>query len=64
MAWTRERTWKKMNLRRLEYLYGQYVKLWEGKHKDERGVLCLTYRAMETALKSLPEEPQIGRAHV
>ena len=52
-----ERTWQKMQLRRLAYLYGQYVKLWEGRYKDDRGVLCLTYRQMEAALKSLPAEP-------
>lgn len=57
MAWANERTWQKMQLRRLKYMYGQYVELWEGKYKDERGVLCMTYRSMEAALRSLPAEP-------
>lgn len=57
MAYVNEKTWRQLQLRRLEYLYGQYVRLWEGKHTDERGALCLTYRSMEAALKSLPAEP-------
>ena len=57
MAYVNEKTWRQLQLRRLKYMYGQYVELWEGKHTDERGVLCLTYRSMEAALKSLPAEP-------
>lgn len=57
MAYVNEKTWRQLQLRRMEYLYGQYVRLWEGKHTDERGALCLTYRSMEAALKSLPAEP-------
>ena len=52
-----EKTWRQLQLRRLEYLYGQYVREWEGKYSDDRGVLCLIYRSMEAALKSLPAEP-------
>lgn len=57
VAYVNEKTWRQLQLRRLEYLYGQYVKAWEGKYTDERGGLCLTYRAMESALKGLPAEP-------
>ncbi len=57
MAYVNEKTWRQLQLRRLEYLYGNYVKASEGKYSDDRGVLCLTYRAMEAALKSLPAEP-------
>ncbi len=57
MAYVNEKTWRQLQLRRLEYLYGQYVRAWKGKYSDDRGVLCLTYRAMEAALKSLPAEP-------
>lgn len=57
MAYVNEKTWRQMQLRRLEYLYGQQVRAWEGKYTDDRGVLCLTYRAMEAALRSLPAEP-------
>ena len=57
MAYVNEKTWRQLQLRRLEYLYGIYVKAWEGKYSDDRGVLCLTYRSMEVALKSLPAEP-------
>ena len=57
MAYVNEKTWWQMQLRRLEYLYGQQVRAWEGKYTDDRGVLCLTYRAMEAALRSLPAEP-------
>lgn len=57
MAYVNEKTWQQLQLRRLEYLYGQYVRAWEGKYSDDRGVLCLTYRSMEAALKSLPAEP-------
>lgn len=57
MAYVNEKTWRQLQLRRMRYLYGQYVEAWEGKYSDDRGVLCLTYRAMEAALKSLPAEP-------
>lgn len=57
MAFVNEKSWRQLQLRRLEYLYGNYVKAWEGKYTDARGVLCLTYRSMEAALKSLPAEP-------
>ena len=57
MAYVNEKTWRQLQLRRLNYLYGRYVKVWEGKYTDERGALCLIYRSMEAALKSLPAEP-------
>ena len=57
MAYVNEKTWRQLQLRRLNYLYGQQVAAWEGKYTDERGALCLTYRAMEAALRSLPAEP-------
>lgn len=57
MAYVNEKTWRQLQLRRMRYLYGAYVEAWEGKYSDDRGVLCLTYRAMEAALRSLPAEP-------
>ena len=57
MAFVNEKTWRQLQLRRLNYLYGRYVKVWEGKYTDERGALCLIYRSMEAALKVLPAEP-------
>ena len=57
MAYVNEKTWRQLQLRRLNYLYGQYVAAWEGKYEGERGALCLTYRAMEAALRTLPAEP-------
>ena len=57
MAYVNEKTWRQLQLRRIQFLYGQYVTAWEGKHTDDRGALCLIYRSMEAALKSLPAEP-------
>ncbi len=57
MAYVNGKTWRQLHLRRMKYLYGRLVEAWEGKYTDARGVLCLTYRAMEAALRSLPAEP-------
>ena len=59
MAYANEITWKQMQLRRLGYMYKRYVTAWEGKHNDDRDVLCRTYRMMEAAIKSLPAEPEL-----
>ena len=57
MAFANEKTWRQLQLRRLQYLYGQQVKAWEGKYRDDRDVLCRMYRQMEAAIKELPAEP-------
>ena len=57
MAFVNEKTWRQLQLRRLQYMYGQYLKAWEGKYRDDRDVLCRTYRQMEAAINSLPSEP-------
>ncbi len=57
MAYVNEKTWRQLQLRRMHYLYGQHVEAWEGKYTDDRRMLCATYRAMESALRTLPAEP-------
>ena len=57
MAYVNEKSWRQLQLRRMHYLYGQHVEAWEGKYTDDRRILCATYRAMESALRTLPAEP-------
>lgn len=57
MAFVNEKTWRQLQLRRLQYMYGQQLKAWEGKYRDDRDVFCRTYRQMEAAINSLPAEP-------
>ena len=57
MAYVNEKTWRQLQLRRMHYLYGKHVEAWEGKYTDDRRILCATYRAMESALRTLPAEP-------
>lgn len=59
MANENQGSWRRLQLRRMEYLYGQRVKRWEGRHTDDRETFCGVYRAMEAALRSLPAEPTL-----
>ena len=52
-------SWKTLHLERLQYLYGEHYRRWNGKQKDDRELYCRMYEKMEAALRSLPAEPNL-----
>ena len=54
-----DKTWKQMWKDHLERHYADAAERWEHETKDDRLVFCITYRKMQEALDSLPDEPHI-----